>query len=254
MAAYGDDLAYIHHAGFSELAATAATRIHEILLASGIESGLVVELGCGSGVTARRLTDTGYDVLGIDSSEPLIAIARRNAPSARFKVGSFASEPLPDCDAVVAVGEVFNYLFDSAYTGDSLAGVFRRVHRALRPGGVFVFDLAGPGRIRGGGPIRDWTAASDWAVLVEAREDRESLVLTRHITTFRRSGALYRRGEELHRQRLYRPLEVLGLLRAGGFRARSLRGYGPARFAAGHRVFVARRRGARRRPSAPRAG
>src|SRR5256885_9767528 len=66
-----------------------------------------------------------------------------------------------------------------------------------------VFDLAGPGR---GQPARSFVAGPDWAVLVEKAESGR--MLTRRITTFRRVGRLYRRGEEVHRLRLHEPREV----------------------------------------------
>jgi hypothetical protein len=47
---YGRDLAFIHHAGFSESSRTASAAIRERLM--GVR-GLVVDIGCGSGVLAR---------------------------------------------------------------------------------------------------------------------------------------------------------------------------------------------------------
>jgi SAM-dependent methyltransferase len=86
---YEEDLAYIHHAGFTGFAEQAAVRILELLRERGIRSGLVVELGCGSGVTARALTEAGYDVLGIDSSPAMVRLARRTAPLASFRVATW---------------------------------------------------------------------------------------------------------------------------------------------------------------------
>jgi protein-L-isoaspartate O-methyltransferase len=103
-AAYDEDLAYIHDQDYSQIAEAAATSVLELLS----PHASVVELGCGSGVTAARLTDAGHEVVGIDQSEALIALARRRAPHADFRVGSFVSEPIPECDAVLAIGEVFN--------------------------------------------------------------------------------------------------------------------------------------------------
>jgi SAM-dependent methyltransferase len=71
---------------------------------SGIRKGLVVDLGCGSGLWARSLTDAGYEVLGMDGSAPMIALAWRVAPLADFRKGSFVDPELPRCDAVTAVG------------------------------------------------------------------------------------------------------------------------------------------------------
>jgi hypothetical protein len=81
----------------------------------------------------------------------------------------------------------------------------------------------------------------DWAVLVTAEEDRRRGQLTRRITSFRKVGELYRRDEEIHRLRLFRRSELARQLRAVGFRVRTLAGYGPLRFAAGHFGFLARK-------------
>jgi SAM-dependent methyltransferase len=228
MAAYDEDLAYIHDQGYSRVAEEAASFVLELLP----PRAAVVELGCGAGVTARRLTDAGHEVLGIDQSEALIALARERAPRARFRVGSFVTEPLPECDAVLAISEVLNYLVDEGNTRAALPSLFGRIHAALRPGGLFVFDLAGPQVLR---ERRTWDAGGDWAVLVEARVEGD--VLARRITSFRERAGGYRRSDEVHRQRVYAPAEILPLLRAAGFRARTRRAY----FAwPGRTVYVAR--------------
>ena len=77
---YGEDLAHIHANGFTALAEAAAPAVVELPRRAGIRRGLVVDLGCGSGITSRALLDAGYEVLGIDSSRPLLARAR---PAAR---------------------------------------------------------------------------------------------------------------------------------------------------------------------------
>jgi SAM-dependent methyltransferase len=234
--AYDEDLAYIHDRGFSEIAEAAAMSVLELLPAHSS----IVEFGCGGGVTAARLTDAGHEVLGIDQSAALIALARRRAPQASFRIGSFVSEPIPECDAVLAISEVFNYLFDEGNTRAALPGLFARIHTALRPGGLLVFDLAAPGLVPGG-RSRTWRTGSDWAVLAENQE--QSDVLIRYITSFRRRGAGYRRSEEVHRQRLYRPAEILALLRTAGFRARTRRRYGEVSPGRGRHVYVARKPG-----------
>jgi SAM-dependent methyltransferase len=231
MGAYDEDLAHTHDRGFGHVAEDAARHVLELLPAGAA----VVELGCGSGITARRLTDAGHDVLGIDQSPALIALARERAPKASLRIGSFVSEPLPECDAVLAIGEVFNYLFDEGNTRAALPGLFTRIHAALRPGGLLLFDLAGPG-VRQGDGRRHFSTGPDWAVLVEYHEQGD--LLTRRITSFVERGAGYRRSEELHRQRLYRPGEILPLLRAAGFTARNTRGYSPG---PGRHVYLARR-------------
>ena len=116
----------------------------------------------------------------------------------------------------------------------------------LEPGGLFAFDLAGPGRIPGSEPVRGWSEGDDWAILVEAIEDRAGAVLTRRMTTFRQVDGAWRRGHETHRQRLHRPLAVAGRLRDLGLRVRIRQGWRGTRFAPGHFVVMANQ-GARNR-------
>ncbi len=241
---YGEDLAYIHDVGHAEFALRTAPGIIRILERSGIREGRVVDLGCGSGILARELVDAGYGVVGIDISEAMIEISRRKVPEAEFRVGSLFEAEIPPCDAVTAVSEVLNYLFGGTAHG-GLAGLFRRVHDALNPEGVFVFDLLGPGQIAArGGKTRAFSEGDDWVVAVDKEEDPATEILSRRIISFRKVGDHYRRDDETHRQRLYEPARVAGELRRSGFRVRILRSYGSHPLAKAHRVFVARKVGA----------
>jgi SAM-dependent methyltransferase len=239
--AYGEDLAYIHDAGFGGLATNAAPVLLDALRRRGLASGLVIDLGCGSGILAGAMSTAEYDVLGIDISGAMVAMARVRVPNGQFREDSLLAAELPPCVAVAAVGECFNYLFDSGNTERGLRELFRRIHGALSKGGVLVFDVAEPGRVPGTGPRRAYTEGDGWAVLVTAEEDRQHGLLTRRITSFRRVGELYRRDEETHRLRLMRRSELAGQLRGTGFRVRILSGYGPSRFAPGHVGFLARK-------------
>jgi len=242
MAAYDRDLAYIHDTGFTGFIRKAAPGLLRLLRQNRVTGGLVVDAGCGSGVWARVLTEHGYDVLGIDISADMIRLACKQAPGATFRARSFLSAPLPPCDAVTAIGECVNYAFDRSSGSHALARFFGRVYRALRPGGVFIFDIVEPG-VEGEGPRRRWVEGPDWAVLLEPREDRKRKTLTRRIISFRRTGAGYRRSEETHLLHLYPAAELLAELRRAGFRARLLSGYGRFRFAPGHSAFLARKPG-----------
>ncbi len=121
----------------------------------------MVDLGCGSGQWARELLRAGYRVLGIDISEAMIELAREKAPAAEFRVGSLFEAELPPCDAVTAVSEVLNYLFDPENEERGLEGVFGRVREALRPGGVFVFDVLGPGQVPPGTTVKGHRVGED---------------------------------------------------------------------------------------------
>lgn len=240
---YREDLAYIHDAGYGAPARGASLVLLEALKGAGLDSGRVVDLGCGGGLLAEALAGAGYEVVGIDLSPHLIDLARRRVPGATFRVGSLWAADLPPCVAVSAIGECVNYLFDDAGTGTRLADLFQRVARALAPGGIFLFDAAGPGRVPEPGPARTFAEAADWAVLVTAEEDPEHATLTRRITSFRRVGALYRRDEEVHRLHLYSPALVEDYLRQAGFPVHILDGYGPVPLPPGQVGFLARKVG-----------
>ncbi|MGE0606707.1 MAG: class I SAM-dependent methyltransferase [Pirellulales bacterium] len=240
---YRDDLAYIHHVGFTSFATLAAPWIIETLRQRGSKSGRVIELGCGSGVLAEGLAAAGFNVTGYDLSVAMIDMARARVPQACFHVGSFLDVKLSPCAAVIAQGEVLNYLFDRRNKKSPLPRLFRQVYAALQPGGLFLFDIAEPGRAGKSGISRGYGEGPDWACLFTAEEDRQGQLLTRTITSFRRLGDHYRRDEEIHRLRLLPRRRVLEQLRAAGFTARAVRQYGAWRFPKGWVGVLARKPG-----------
>ncbi|HYH61203.1 MAG TPA: class I SAM-dependent methyltransferase [Solirubrobacterales bacterium] len=241
MADYGTDLAYVHDAGFLDLARQAAPFVVERLAERGMDEARVVELGCGSGETAAELGVAGHEVLGVDASRAMVELARHRAPEARFRVGTWTTEKIPECECVIAIGEVLGYVGAAKGTKAELRDLFGRVRTALTSGGLFVFDLATPGRVPAGEDSA-FRVGEDWAILYTAQEDSKGRKLQRRITTFRKiaGGATYRRTEEVHRLRLWRPGEIEAMLRDARFKVQTRRGYGPRSFAPGHRVFVAR--------------
>jgi SAM-dependent methyltransferase len=240
---YGEDLAYIHHLGFGDFARQAAPGLLAALRGAGIEDGLVVDLGCGGGHWLRELMGAGYAGCGIDISAAAIELARASAPGAELRVGSAHTCELPACAAVTALGEVLGYATEEDETAD-VGRTFGRVYRALRPGGLFVFDLlvreAGSGMA-----YRDWRAGEDWAVLSEVREDHDRHIVTRDITTFRAFGRGYRRSHEMHVQHVFAADEVDRALGACGFEVRRGRHYGALELAPRRMAFEARKPAAR---------
>lgn len=226
---YRDDLAYIHHAGFSEFARSAAPGVMALL-----PKGLIVEVGCGSGVLARTLTDAGFDVFGIDASAAMIELARANAPDARFEVATFGDAELPSCAAIVAMGEVLNY-----GTLDDVKRFVRNAANALPANGLLLFDVAE----RGSYPPHDELriGGDDWSVITIKDSDGERV--TRRVLTFRQVDGVTRRDEEVHVLELYSRDELVATLRAHGFRVRTRRSYGSRRLPRGHVLFIAERRG-----------
>lgn len=238
---YKEDLAYIHDVGHSDYALKSAPGILEILAQNNIQDGLVVDLGCGSGLSALELTKAHFQILGVDISESLIAIARTRVPSAEFRVESLFKIDIPSCNAVISIGECLNYLFDSDNNCQILIQLFERIYNALVPGGVFVFDIAEPGQVIEGRRIKSFTEGKDWIVLVEKEEDQEKLVLSRRIVTLRKVGEYYRRDDELHYLRLYKAADITEKLRQAGFIVESMSSYGNYKLPHAHVVFVARK-------------
>ena len=236
---YDTDLAYIHDSGFGDFARKSAPGVLKIIAQCADSSRIVVDLGCGSGIWARFLADAGYQVLGIDISAAMIEMARQCVPQGTFHVGSFVDAAIPACRSVTALGEVFNYLFDPKNSLATLRQVCQKVFDSLISGGVFIFDLAEPGRCRG--KTQAFFEGSDWTCLVEFQHDEARQQLTRRIVTFRKTGDTWRRHEETHRQRLYESRTVDEMLKSVGFQVEIVSAYGAAAFPEALAGFVARK-------------
>lgn len=237
---YRADLAYIHDVGHGAVARDAAARLTKEL-AGLSQEGLIVDVGCGSGILAEAMTESGYRVIGLDVSEAMLALARTRVPRAEFRLGSFITTSLPKCVAIAAVGEVLCYAFDSANGDRERAVWFRRAYDALCPGGVLLFDIASPERVPPSGSHRTFAAGADWAVLAEASVEDASGMLVRKITSFRRIETLYRRDEEVHRLSLIDPVDTLALLREAGFEAEVIPAYGSVPMPPGLVAFLCRK-------------
>lgn len=97
MPAYGPDVAHVHDTGHGDFARDAAPGVLALLREAGIHDGLVVDLGCGSGIWAAALTEAGYDVVGVDPDAgraALDAVLRRIAAALR-PGGAPATSDLP---------------------------------------------------------------------------------------------------------------------------------------------------------------
>lgn len=235
---YQRDLAYIHARGFEDLAREASPEIIHRLRSAAVPVRHVVDVGCGAGALTRALLDAGFEVTGIDPSNELLALARVQAPGARYIHGSVYEIPLPTCDAIVAVGEPLTYHDRSPDAEARTAEFFQHAWGALSPGGLLMFDL-----IEGDGPsltARTWRSGDDWAVLAETVEERGWL--TRSMETFVAEGTGYRRGSEVHCVRIFDTAKIEGALKAVGFEVQTSRSYGARMLAPRRRAFFCRLR------------
>jgi tRNA (cmo5U34)-methyltransferase len=116
----------------------------ETLAATGVGAKWVLELGTGTGETARRVLDRhpGAQLVGIDASPGMVEVARVSLPSDRVEllVGRL-EDPLPEgpFDLVVSALAVHHL------EGRGKADLFRRVASRLAPAGRFVLaDVVEP--------------------------------------------------------------------------------------------------------------
>jgi predicted TPR repeat methyltransferase len=244
---YGADQAVIHDREFGDLARRAADYLRSLLDEAGLRHGTVVDLGCGSGILAGVLTDAGYDVLGVDISQHMLDLASANAPKASFRRGSLLDVDLPPAVAVTAIGEALNYAADQRAGVAELERLAARVREALASGGVFLFDVAGPGRHGRDGIAHRYHDHDDWTLYMQAEESGDHTTLDRRITIFRKSdepgSGGFRRSDEHHVLRLYEPGAVLDALARAGFEATFSDAYGASSRStpdAGWTVVVAR--------------
>ncbi|MET9456536.1 methyltransferase domain-containing protein [Streptomyces canus] len=95
------------------------------------DGGRVADLGCGPGRVTGYLASLGLSVFGLDLSESMLAIARRENPGLRFERGSMLELDLPDGALAGAVS-----WYSSIHTPvDELPRLFAEFHRVLAPGG-----------------------------------------------------------------------------------------------------------------------
>jgi SAM-dependent methyltransferase len=104
----------------------------------GLAGRRLLDLACGTGRSFEPMLRRGYEVTACDVSPEMVRIARRRAPGVPIAVADMRA--LPDWgafDLVTCLDDAVNYLADEA----DLDAAFAGVARALRPGGLFVFDL-----------------------------------------------------------------------------------------------------------------
>lgn len=236
---YRDALALAHHQGFGFHAGRCAPGILSLLAPVRERGGLVLELGCGSGLLTRHLVDAGHRVIATDASPAMLRLAREHARGAAdIRRLTLPDDPLPTADAIVSVGHALSYLPDEAAVQRALAAAAQ----ALRPGGVLAIDLCDReyGASHLDPPRLGWRAG-DWALVTEfslPAPDR----LVRDITVFTRaSGECWHRDDEHHENVLIDTSAVPALLAAHGVAATVGSSFGSERLPAGLAAIIGTR-------------
>ena len=244
---YSGALADIHDSDYSFLARAAADTAMS-KLPPPAESGIVVDLGCGSGVTAEILDKAGYSVVGVDASPDMISIARQRVPTGDFVTASIYEADIPDCQAVLAIGEVFNYQTEDR-TDAAVAKLLRQIAASLRPDGFLLCDVAGPGRVTPEN-AQQVVSGEGWTMRVAVSEDAKGRELTRDIEIDVTNAWIGRTqiapstgptlAHEAHRLQLIEPGAFRSLLIASGLNPEQLLGYAGFDFPLGWSGWLAR--------------
>ena len=236
---YRDDLALVHHLGFGFHADACAAGILKLLEPVRQRNGLVVEIGCGSGLLTAHLVDAGLRVIATDASEAMLNLAKSHAPGAgEIRRLSLPADPIPLADAIVGVGHALNYLDDEAQLEAALVAIAS----SLRPGGIMAIDLCDLewGAVRQGDPPKVWRT-DDWALMTEFSVP-EPTRFVRLMTTFvRQKDGTWRRDDERHDNVLIDTSRVPELLARHGVKATVSKSFGDEQLPAGLVAVVGRR-------------
>ena len=203
--------------------------IHGMLCKYGVEDGIVLDLGCGTGTMTEILAGYGYDMIGGDNSEDMLELAMEK----RIESGHDILYLLQDMRefelygtvrAVVSVCDSVNYVTEPG----ELEEVFRLVNNYLDPRGVFLFDFNTDYKYRE--IMGDCTIAEDrgecsfiWDNYYYENEQINEYDLTLFIqeknpdeTQSDQMPQLYRKYKETHYQRGYTLKEIQVLLEKAG--------------------------------------
>lgn len=208
----------------------------------GIEDGLLLDLGCGTGKLTRLLKRAGFDMIGVDNSGEMLEIARDAEYETEFD-GDVMAEEFEENDApqegegetapilyllqdmrefelygtvrgVVSICDSMNYILQE----EDLLQVFRLVNNYLDPKGIFIFDLNTLYKYRellGENTISE--NREEGSFIWENYFDEESGINEYDLTLFiREEEGLYRKYQETHYQRAYELERVKGLLEEAG--------------------------------------
>lgn len=195
-----------------------AQYVISLLKERGIDDGLVLELGCGTGTFTELLAGAGYDMIGVDNSpEMLDAAFEKKAES-----GSDILYLLQDMRefelygtvrAVVSVCDSMNYCLKE----EDLFQVFSLANNYLDPGGTLIFDLKTEAYYKNLGDrvFADHTEEGSliWENTYYEEEQLNEYVLTMYL---RAEDDLYERCEETHLQRAYSLEKIRELIEKAG--------------------------------------
>jgi SAM-dependent methyltransferase len=205
---------FYHHYWCEEVPPAIFTVIERLLLPELGPQSRILDLCCGTGYTVARLEQRGYRVTGIDGSEEMLRLARRHAPRSSFVLADARSFNLTrPFDSALSTFDSLNHLMTLA----ELEAVMINVHRALRPGALFLFDMN-----MESGFLHHWAdhysiVERDEVCVLRGNYNRAERIGRYEISMFRRAGRAWQRSDAVITEKCYSMWEIKGALRGAGF-------------------------------------
>ena len=116
--------------------------LESLLKEYGVQEGLVLDLGCGTGTMTELFAADGYDMIGVNNSEEMLEIAREKQMESGHEI-LYLLQDMREFElygtvrAVYSICDSLNYITDP----EELVQVFRWVNNYLDPGAMFIFDF-----------------------------------------------------------------------------------------------------------------
>lgn len=187
----------------------------------GIEDGLVLDLGCGTGVMTELLSEAGYDMIGVDNSEEMLGQAMEKREESGHDI-LYLLQDMQEFElygtvrAIVSSCDCLNYLTEE----EDLLQVFRLVNNYLDPGGIFIFDMNTVYKYEemlGDNVIAE--NRDDGSFIWENCYDPELQMNEYALTLFiPREDGLYEKHEEFHYQKAYTTEVVKEMVEKAGLK------------------------------------
>ena len=190
----------------------------EILRREGITPRTVVDLACGTGSVTEILARKGYRVTGVDMSEEMLT-------EAAMKTMDMMEPPMYSCqllqnlrlprgvDMAVCALDSLDYILDPADCKEAI----RRAYKALNPGGIFIFDVNTPEKLRAMDDQVFLDEDDDVYCVWRGEFDEETNIWSYGMDLFQREGNMWRRSFEEHREYAYSQEQLTGFLKDAGF-------------------------------------
>jgi len=190
----------------------------EILRREGLHPRTAVDLACGTGSVTAILARQGLDVVGVDMSEEMLTEAFQKV-SCMEKPPRFVCQKLQELrlpkavDLAVCALDSLDYITDP----DDCAEAIRRVYKYLNPGGIFIFDVNTPEKLRSMDSQVFLDEDDDVYCVWRGEFDEETNICAYGMDIFQREGKVWHRSFEEHREYAYSQEQLTGFLKDAGF-------------------------------------